>query len=409
MRYFLVILLIIISVALIPQWRDDLFESVFLKQSGRQVENKIKAETVQTSVSESPKSLISESARTPFSVAVTISDEQSATNSFRCPVNVDYFLLDNHEGKYIEVCQVEDAEFDFQANFSDYGDGPACRLKGTARANGSEFVYSNDGCAITFSPFASGMNVVFNLACSNRNCDAGINWRSGEYAGKRSYVAESGKDAVSSNMTWNFLGPGATHSGESPLQPGTGWLALRKGQQGWVLVETEVHAKKVLSDITDYDIQIRSNFDDAIAMFRLPELVPGPVTTAALPDGLLDEVFSIDQVGKLIFNHDFIGTKYQFRAETEKVLPGDTAATSGVLLVASEGKISFIGYFGQGIDNSEDTAKVIWAGDLDRDNKLDVITSVSGRNSSGICLHLSGGATGNQLFAKSICHDGSGC
>jgi hypothetical protein len=327
----------------------------------------------------------------------------------RCPGKTDVFGFGNEEGKYIEVCQVEGAVFDFQATSIEDPNGPACGLRGAAKAQGNKFVYSNSGCIVTFTPNSSGMNVVFDIACSKSSCAAGIKWASGEYAGTRSYGIESATDAAVSKIDWNFLRPGTTHSGESPLRPGAGWLALRNSSQGWVLAKTEVRAKKVLSDITDYDIEIKSDYQDAIAMFRLSQLLPGPVITPDSSVGLLDKIFSIDSARGLMFSVDFAGINYQFRAETEKIFPGDTVATRGVLLATSGGKMSFIGYSGQDIDNSEDTAQVIWMGDLDKDNKLDVLTRVSGRNSGGVCLHLSRGATGNQLFAKSICHTGSGC
>lgn len=216
--------------------------------------------------------------------------------------------------------------------------------------------------------------------------------------------------------SWSFLAPGTTHSGESPLSPGKGWLALRKGIGGWELISTDIKAKKTNSEITEYDIEIKSSHKDAIAMFKLPQLTSGSVVTPILPDGLLTTFFIKENETYPSFKVQFNSDEYQFKGAKENgsyVYNNATHTYSYDAAVVEMGnKRSAIGDTGGGSsqsDSDNNNVQIVWIGDLDRDGKLDVITRVNGTNTSGLCLYLSSSAMGKELFGKPICHKGSGC
>jgi hypothetical protein len=212
--------------------------------------------------------------------------------------------------------------------------------------------------------------------------------------------------------TWRFLAPGVTHANESPLQPGKGWLALRSGKNGWELVETEVKATKISSEITDYDIEIKSSHKDAIALFRLPRLLPGPVATPIVPKGLLDTGFTKERERYPSFEVRFNSATYQFKGARGKVTVGNDTFSYDAVVVETENRSSNLGDSGGDsteTDSSDNGIKVVWIGDLDRDRKLDLITAVRGTNTSGLCLYLSSEAKGKEVFGTKICHEGSGC
>lgn len=59
--------------------------------------------------------------------------------------------------------------------------------------------------------------------------------------------------------------------------------------------------------------------------------------------------------------------------------------------------------------DSEDAASLLWAGDLDRDGRLDRLFSYSGYNRGGVCLYLSSGAPAGVPVRLAGCHGGVGC
>jgi hypothetical protein len=213
--------------------------------------------------------------------------------------------------------------------------------------------------------------------------------------------------------TWNFLVPGTTHSGESPLKTNKGWLALVKINGEWELKETDIITKKTKSDITDYDIEIKSSHKDAIAMFRLPQLTPGPIVSPTLPNGLLKTNFTKENGKYPIFKVNFNSEEYVFKGSKEKAdYPGVEILMYDAAVVEAMNKRSAIGDTGgdsTDTDSSNNSVGIVWIGDLDRDGKIDVITRVMGTNSSGLCLYLSSNANGKELFGKRLCHEGSGC
>jgi hypothetical protein len=82
----------------------------------------------------------------------------------------------------------------------------------------------------------------------------------------------------------------------------------------------------------------------------------------------------------------------------------------GALLLVSGKNRSILGQnHNQYNLGDKDILQVIWAGDIDRDNKLDVITNFQAKNSGGYCVQLSTGAKEGELFGSQECHFGSAC
>jgi hypothetical protein len=211
---------------------------------------------------------------------------------------------------------------------------------------------------------------------------------------------------------WEFLAPRTTHSGESPLKPGDGWLALRKTQDGWVLTKTLVKAKKVESGITDYDIEISSKHKDTMALFRNPMLSEGAVLT---PKKLARKLplFFLKRDGKTpSLRVTFNDKTYDFKVIRQKrpgsrPVQGEPEDFDYPILARSGTKASIIG--GSGNGGSDDYVSIEWMGDIDRDGNLDLIIYTNHQNSGGKCVLLSSSAKGSKLFGREQCHIGSGC
>lgn len=216
--------------------------------------------------------------------------------------------------------------------------------------------------------------------------------------------------------SWVFLMPGQVHKGEAPSSLGQGWLALRKGVNGWELSPTKITLRRRKSEVADYDVEIKSNYRDAVALFKLPHLTAGRIDTPELPKGFLESFFvKIDDeypTFKVTFNsveYLFSGSKVQGAYSNRE---GQGVFSYDALVVGMGGRRSVVGDTGgdsSETDSSQNSVQIIWVGDIDSDGKLDVITRVNLSNASGLCLYLSSEAKGTELFGKSICHEGSGC
>ena len=199
---------------------------------------------------------------------------------------------------------------------------------------------------------------------------------------------------------WTFLESTTTHSGESPLSPGKGWLALIKGKSGWELVETTVKATRMPSDIADYDIKISGKHNNAIAFFRLPNVKAGRVSTPDILGGKLDASFYEKINGKYPFMKFSFGKElYQINVtelstKREEDKGKFTIYKFGVLVVQNSNKSSRLGLVGDA--PWDESVTIGWMGDIDGDGKLDLVTQYDGSNSGGLCLHLSGTSKGKK-------------
>lgn len=205
--------------------------------------------------------------------------------------------------------------------------------------------------------------------------------------------------AQSTQQVWQLLIPNAYHSYEAPAEPGTGWLALVPVGSGWSLESAVVRSTRVIDPVMDEEggktgIKITSNRDEAIALIRLPGIKAGRVDTPNMKFRAKPRLISSgDSPLKVLLNHDEYviqpaGAQIQLRIGKDETILADLAAREG---------------------DDSDSASLIWAGDLDRDGKLDLLFSYERYNAFGSCLYLSSIAGEGEVVRQAACHGGVGC
>ncbi|MEK0446168.1 MAG: hypothetical protein RLZZ399_1489 [Verrucomicrobiota bacterium] len=165
------------------------------------------------------------------------------------------------------------------------------------------------------------------------------------------------------------LTQGLHHSGEAPLSPGRGWMALAKKRGSWKLESTEVHATPAhdLGHDNGNDqtgIQISSDHPEAMLLLRDASLQAGPVASLHWdipPAKLLSKDVStpipLDFEGKnyALHIHKTLSQRYAFdlKIKGQRTLTLDTVPYSW--------------------ETDRDEVTLKWAGDLNRDGILDFI------------------------------------
>lgn len=206
--------------------------------------------------------------------------------------------------------------------------------------------------------------------------------------------------AQATEQSWPLLLPGAYHADEAPTQPGPGWLALTASNAAWRLEPARLQANRVYDPVLDPDEQTKTGIEltsaatTAIAYLRLPGLTPGPLATARLLRGELEQPISGESPGPRLA---FGGREYDF-ARAGETLSLRSGTHSSVL----EGLVA-------GGVNSDDSVSLRWAGDLDGDGKLDLLMGYTRYNQAGACLFLSKGTPATALVRHTACHGGVGC
>jgi len=223
--------------------------------------------------------------------------------------------------------------------------------------------------------------------------------------------------APASAESWVFLKPGVTHQGESPDDPGRGWLALHRIGAGWRLSPTRLTAQRVESFITDYDVKISSITPGALAFVRLPGLRAGPVSTpkgwerfVGLINLPADAPEPDDPANGIRFNGMTYRLDVQPKVEHVPALHDQPAyeLRSSPFAIVAGARRNEIGESGDATD-SDDYNRIVWMGDLDHDGRLDFIIDNGGKNSGGLCLYLSRSAKAGELLRAPYCHIGTGC
>jgi hypothetical protein len=198
---------------------------------------------------------------------------------------------------------------------------------------------------------------------------------------------------------WRLLIPGTYHDGEAPKKPGIGWLALVSVGGVWRLEPAIVRSTRVHDNVVDGDtektgIEISSSYGDAIALLRISGVMPGKVDTPTMKfKGNPRYLSQKDAPLKILFK----GQEYAIEANA-----------SGVYLRRGA-ELTLLPDITAGGPESDDSASLQWAGDLDGDGKLDFLLAYGHSNSGGTCLFLSGNTSGGALVQKVACHGGIGC
>ncbi len=180
----------------------------------------------------------------------------------------------------------------------------------------------------------------------------------------------------------------------------TGWLALVAAGGVWRLEPTEVRTTKVVDPIMDTEegqktgILISSDHETALALLRIPGIKPGKIDT---PDMTLkNNPREMSATGAPLL--------IAFKG-TEVVIEPTPA---GIFLKQGARRTRLSG-LSAGDSENENTASLLWAGDLDGDGQIDLLFAYSGYNKHGSCLYLSAGAGKGDLVRQAACHGGVGC
>lgn len=198
---------------------------------------------------------------------------------------------------------------------------------------------------------------------------------------------------------WHLLISGDYHDHEAPDKPGSDWLALTSVGGVWRLEPAIVRATRVYDGILDAEgektgINISSNYGEAIALLRFPNIKPGKINTPFLKFKDNPRFLSTQEAPLKI---PFMGEEYAIDAKA-----------SGIYLRKGAVK-TLLSNLSVGTSGSDDSASLLWAGDLDSDGKLDLLVAYNGYNKGGVCLYLSTRAREGSLVNQAACHAGIGC
>ncbi|AOJ42529.1 hypothetical protein WJ23_32265 [Burkholderia lata] len=173
--------------------------------------------------------------------------------------------------------------------------------------------------------------------------------------------------------------------GEAGDYPGGGWLGLIPEGHRWTLAPARVRFEpsQPSGDIVD----IKSDPSKAVALFRCKSLRQGKVEAANLAfpkDGKAIEP------GARPLRFGFHGRRYALRH-----------TVSGAVIAEGDGKRSVLHDFGG--SSPPFSASLIWAGDLDRDGRLDFLMEFESDLGASFCLFTSGSAKENELVGDAGC------
>ncbi|NOT87600.1 MAG: VCBS repeat-containing protein [Lysobacter sp.] len=221
--------------------------------------------------------------------------------------------------------------------------------------------------------------------------------------------------------------PGMFHDGEAVARHGDRWLALRVHDGDARLRMTRLRVKRVFDVITDAEgettgHEIESDVGDVVTYLRGPGLHAGPVAVAVseyagegpLPTQRLrlgDRVYRLlTRCTADAVNTAQDGMTYRCRIElSEDGKDGDVERGPRQTLTEMTGN-SALSAAPDIVLGDDASPHVIFAGDLDRDGRLDLIFDTSDHyNRSHPVLFLSGAAEGEELLHAVAEHDAVGC
>lgn len=196
----------------------------------------------------------------------------------------------------------------------------------------------------------------------------------------------------------SLLIPGDYHDDEAPFGLGDGWLALVPSKGSWQLVPALARVERIYDAVLDAEGQttgVRITVQNAaIALLRTAELHPGKVRT---PNMRFEDVYRPLSSTSSPISINFNGSVYEVGVkDSQAYLRNGTRTTllSDIVVGGPE---------------SDDSASLLWAGDLDGDGRLDLLVSYSGYNRWGVCLFMSSKARNAALVRRLACHGGVGC
>lgn len=207
--------------------------------------------------------------------------------------------------------------------------------------------------------------------------------------------------------------PGRFHGEEALARDGERWLALTVRGDGRVaLVAIRVQVRAVHDAVLDAEGEasgrevLATDAPGALMLFRGEGLRPGPVVGARIAA----DADTLSRVEPLTLGH----AHYRFGLECAPARPDGTRACAFVLQRegVSQRVLEFAAYTQDGttVLGNEGGARLLFAGDLDRDGRLDLLLDASDHyNVSQPTLLLSSQARAGQLAGEAATHRSVGC
>ena len=215
--------------------------------------------------------------------------------------------------------------------------------------------------------------------------------------------------------------PGTFHDGEAAARHGERWLALRVREGEARLDTTRLRVKRVVDEIVDAEgeataQQVESDATDVVTYLRGPGLHAGKVVRA--------DVEALTEAGPVAQMLQLHGHRYRIETrckadETVAAEPGSSFFDCSIDLIDG-GRVQTLVRMdatrsediadGRMILGNDASPRILFAGDLDRDGKLDLLFDASDHyNLVRPVLFLSGAAEGDELLHAVAEHRAVGC
>ncbi|ABB11045.1 hypothetical protein Bcep18194_B0931 [Burkholderia lata] len=178
--------------------------------------------------------------------------------------------------------------------------------------------------------------------------------------------------------------------GDAGTDLGDGWLALAPSGNRWNLAPARIRLTPAQPDGAVVDVT--PDVKKAVALLRCKSLTQGRVEAANLAFRNGGRVI---EPGREPLRFAFQGRRYALRY-----------TASGAVIAEGGGKRSVLHDFGG--DTPPFRVTLIWAGDLDRDGRLDFLMEFGSEIGTNFCLFTSGNAKENELVGPAGCLDVSG-
>jgi hypothetical protein len=215
--------------------------------------------------------------------------------------------------------------------------------------------------------------------------------------------------------------PGMFHDGEAVARQGERWLALRMGEGDARLESARLRVKRVFDVIIDAEgqatgQQVESDATDVVTYLRGPGLHAGRVVRA--------DVEVLAEAGPVAQTLQLHGQRYRIETrcradEAVAAEPGLSSFNCSIDLIDGERVQTLVQMSATRNDGiadgrmtlgNEASPHILFAGDLDRDGKLDLLFDTSDHyNLVRPVLFLSGAAEGDELLHAVAEHRAVGC
>ncbi len=208
--------------------------------------------------------------------------------------------------------------------------------------------------------------------------------------------------------------PGTFHQGEAVARHGERWLALRVQADDARLDTTRLRVNTVFDELLDAEGQatgseVGSDKADVLTYLRGTGLRAGPVARARSEDTSGDS--------GLVAQTLTLGDKAYRLATRCEVAGAEGGLMCGIMLIEGERSQTLVRMTAQSVEGrsglmlgDDASPHLIFAGDLDRDGKLDLIFDTTDHyNLSRPVLFLSGAAEGDELLHAVAEHSAVGC